>query len=174
MAMVYRNNCLICKVTSNHVGNLPTRTLSLPADFYDCSVICKNVEKHDGCDLFLFEDQICYLGKSSYTTGDVDGLKNATFWATSASLNSITSDVGLKDNVLSESWTAHIEESHSHSVNDLQQCQGLVVLEEWHYTGMHRYYASYAAIQELFLIFWDVRHETSTFIHLSVSKIFEA
>ena len=107
-ALVYRNNCLICKVASNHVGNLPTRTLSLPADFYDCSVICKNVEKHDGCDLFLFEDQICYLGKSSYTTGDMDGLKNATFWATSASLNSITSDVGLKDDVLSESWISHV------------------------------------------------------------------
>ena len=38
----------------------------------DCSFLCKNVEKKNNCDLFAFEDQICYLGKSSFADGNVE------------------------------------------------------------------------------------------------------
>ena len=37
----------------------------------DCSFLCKNVERKNNCDLFAFEDQICYLGKSSFADGNV-------------------------------------------------------------------------------------------------------
>ena len=32
-----------------------TNELEKPADFLDCSFICRNVEKPNGCDLFLME-----------------------------------------------------------------------------------------------------------------------
>ena len=32
-----------------------SKTLPMPADFLDCSFICRNVEKDTGCDLFLME-----------------------------------------------------------------------------------------------------------------------
>ena len=38
----------------------------------DCSFLCKNVERKNNCDLFAFEDQICYLGKSSFADGNVE------------------------------------------------------------------------------------------------------
>ena len=34
-----------------------TMTLPQPADFLDCSMMCRNVEKPNGCDLFLMEVQ---------------------------------------------------------------------------------------------------------------------
>ena len=32
-----------------------TKTLPEPADYLDCSFLCRNVEKPNGCDLFLME-----------------------------------------------------------------------------------------------------------------------
>ena len=37
------------------------------ANEVDCAFICKYGEKANGCNLFFFEDEICYLGKSSQT-----------------------------------------------------------------------------------------------------------
>ena len=36
-------------------------TLPVPADFLDCSFICRNVEKSNGCDLFVMEVKSCPL-----------------------------------------------------------------------------------------------------------------
>ena len=33
----------------------------------DCAFICKYGEKTNGCDLFFFENEICYMGKTSQT-----------------------------------------------------------------------------------------------------------
>ena len=38
-----------------------TDELEKPADFLDCSFICRNVEKPNGCDLFLMEVKIIYF-----------------------------------------------------------------------------------------------------------------
>ena len=49
----------------------------------DCSFLCKNVEKINACDLFAFEDQNCYFGKSGHTTGEVsEDLVDATIYIT--------------------------------------------------------------------------------------------
>ena len=37
----------------------------------DCAFICKYGEKTNGCELFFFEDEICYLGKTSQTSGAI-------------------------------------------------------------------------------------------------------
>ena len=37
-----------------------TETLNSPADHYDCSFICRNVERNRPCDLFVFEVGIIY------------------------------------------------------------------------------------------------------------------
>ena len=48
----------------------------------DCAFICKHGEKTNGCDLFFFENEICYMGKTSQT-GEV-GVNpvNATIYMT--------------------------------------------------------------------------------------------
>ena len=48
----------------------------------DCAFICKYGEKTNGCDLFFFENEICYMGKTSQT-GEV-GVNpvNATIYMT--------------------------------------------------------------------------------------------
>ena len=53
------------------------------ANEVDCAFICKYGEKTSGCDLFFFEDEICYLGKSSQTSGST-GVNpvNATIYIT--------------------------------------------------------------------------------------------
>ena len=38
-----------------------TDELEKPADFLDCSFICRNVEKPNGCDLFLMEVKMIYF-----------------------------------------------------------------------------------------------------------------
>ena len=49
----------------------------------DCSFLCKNVERKNNCDLFAFENQICYLGKSSFADGSVElDLINITIYLT--------------------------------------------------------------------------------------------
>ena len=49
-------------------------------------------------------------------------------------LNTVTSPIALKDSVISDHWTKHIEESHSDAIETLQQCQALALMEYWHYT----------------------------------------
>ena len=34
-------------------------------DYLECSFVCKNLEQENACDLFAFEGQTCYLGKSA-------------------------------------------------------------------------------------------------------------
>ena len=83
------------------------------------------------------QNQVCYIGKASYRSGVItDSLLNATLFATSGSLSIITTDynqVGIKDNVAPSHWTGHLKQSHG-DVQTLLQCQGLTVLEGWHYT----------------------------------------
>ena len=53
------------------------------ANEVDCAFICKYGEKTNGCDLFFFEDEICYLGKISQTSGAIgENPVNATIYMT--------------------------------------------------------------------------------------------
>ena len=61
-------------------------------------------------------------------------MKNRTIFATTSSLNTITTNVGTKDNVLSSFWTEHLVEEHSDSVENKLQCGGLAVEEGWQLT----------------------------------------
>ena len=42
-----------------------SKILPAPADYIDCSFVCSFVEKSNGCVLFVMEEEICYVGKSS-------------------------------------------------------------------------------------------------------------
>ena len=56
----------------------------------DCSFLCKNVERKNNCDLFAFEDQICYLGKSSFAEGTVElDLMDITIYLTEGNITDI-------------------------------------------------------------------------------------
>ena len=44
-----------------------TESLESPANEIDCSFICRNVEKNEPCDLFVFEVGDCYLGRSGHS-----------------------------------------------------------------------------------------------------------
>ena len=53
----------------------------------DCGFICKEVEKAVGCDLIVYHDSICYLGKSSHTSGSIGvELFNKTVYLTQGRL----------------------------------------------------------------------------------------
>ena len=52
----------------------------------DCAFICKYGEKTNGCDLFFFENEICYLGKSSQTGAIGGNPVNATIYMTQGKL----------------------------------------------------------------------------------------
>ena len=52
----------------------------------DCGFICKYGEKTNGCDLFFFENEICYLGKSSQTGAIGGNPVNATIYMTQGKL----------------------------------------------------------------------------------------
>ena len=56
------------------------------ANEVDCSFICKYGEKTNGCDLFFFEDEICYLGKNSQTGAIGENPVNATIYITEGKL----------------------------------------------------------------------------------------
>ena len=45
-------------------------------DKFDCSFTCKNVHKEEGCNLFVVHESICYVGKSSHTSGGVYEIPN--------------------------------------------------------------------------------------------------
>ena len=83
------------------------------------------------------KNQICYIGKASHTTGNIDiKVENGTMFATASSLNTIITNnyLGLKESVPSFHWTQRLVEKHSHSIQNQLQCQGLAVQEGWHYT----------------------------------------
>ena len=53
----------------------------------DCSFLCKNVERNNNCALFVFVNQICYLGKSDHTDGNVEeNLENITIYITEGNI----------------------------------------------------------------------------------------
>ena len=56
------------------------------ANEVDCSFICKYGEKTNSCDLFFFEDEICYLGKNSQTGAIGENPVNATIYMTEGKL----------------------------------------------------------------------------------------
>ena len=56
------------------------------ANEVDCSFICKYGERTNGCDLFFFENEICYLGKSSQTGEIGENPVNATIYMTQGKL----------------------------------------------------------------------------------------
>ena len=82
------------------------------------------------------KDDTCYLGSSTNVESVLgeDPQKNKTLYATMDFLNSITSSLAYKDNVISDHWTKHIEQSHSDAIETLQQCQALTLMEYWHYS----------------------------------------
>ena len=84
----------------------------------------------------IFKDDTCYLGSSTNVESVLseDPQKNKTLYATMDFLNSITSPLAYKDNVISDHWTNHIEQSHSDAIETLQQCQALTLMEYWHYS----------------------------------------
>ena len=47
-----------------------SKILPAPADYIDCSFVCSYVEKSNGCVLFLMEEEICYIGKSSQNSSE--------------------------------------------------------------------------------------------------------
>ena len=112
------------------------KKLPLPNDFMDCSFVCNNVEKDNGCEIFYFQDQTCYLGYATKSDGTQLGsnLLNKTLFATIGALNTITSPIAYKNNVVSSHWTNHIEQSHSDAIKSLKQCEALALFEKWHYT----------------------------------------
>ena len=64
----------------------------------DCSFICKNVEKDNACDLFAFENNSCYFGKSSHTSGEVETeLVDATIYITNGKSQSNKTKSFLKN-----------------------------------------------------------------------------
>ena len=60
--MVLEHEATYLKLTYVHDESMwksyiySTKTLPYPGDVYDCSFLCKNVKKEDGCDLFLFDE----------------------------------------------------------------------------------------------------------------------
>ena len=60
------------------------------------------------------------MGKASHTGGDVDiVLKNITIYATSGSMNTITTNVGLKMTVASYHLSGHIGSNHNNLIKSL-------------------------------------------------------
>ena len=60
-----------------------SKTMDNMYNVLDCSFLCKNVEKVNACDLFAFEDQNCYFGKSGHTGGEIsEDLVDATIYIT--------------------------------------------------------------------------------------------
>ena len=61
-------------------------------------------------------------------------MENMTLYLTSASVDILAENTGLKDSVFSAQWGQHIEQTDSDSITSLKQCQALAILERWHYT----------------------------------------
>ena len=60
------------------------------------------------------------MGKASHTGGNVDiVLKNITIYATSGSMNTITTNVGLKMTVASYHLSGHIGSNHNNFIKSL-------------------------------------------------------
>ena len=72
-------------IWSNYVyDNKPVESMY---NYLDCSFLCKNVEKGNDCDLFAFEENSCYFGKSGHSLGVIEtDLLDATIYITSGKL----------------------------------------------------------------------------------------
>ena len=58
-------------------------------NYLDCSFVCKNIEKENGCDLFALEGQICYVGKANHITGAIETeVSDATIYITDGKFES--------------------------------------------------------------------------------------
>lgn len=49
-------------------------------------------------------------------------------------MNTITSPIAYKNDVLSTFWANHVVESHSDAIQTLKQCETLTMFEDWHYS----------------------------------------
>lgn len=110
-----------------------SKTMDAEHDHVDCSFICTNVEAPN-CDLFAFNDQVCYLGKSTQSNGEMIELNDATLYLTQSSLETITSTFGTKTGVNAKHWKKFIEEDRT-DIGSSLDCAGLAQLENWHYAS---------------------------------------
>ena len=114
-----------------------TESLESPANEIDCSFICRNVEKNEPCDLFVFEVGDCYLGRSGHSgEGIGKTLENMTIFATENSMNAIkdNSNFAYISDVISSHWTTHLKHSHQAEIEIQVQCEAMAVIEYWHYS----------------------------------------
>ena len=88
------------KITYNEISNIDTQNIwkqylydqiemEPHQNIYDCAFNCKNVHKNIPCDMFVVLENVCYLGKSTYTSGNLiqDSVADATVYITSGSFN---------------------------------------------------------------------------------------
>ena len=120
-------------IWSKHV--YASEEMVLPMDLLDCIFHCLNVQKPNGCEFFAYEDDICYFGKTSHTSGSLEvSVINATIYVNEAGKNTFISTHGPKEDVASTLWTPHIEKTRT-SIDNEEHCAVFAQLEQWHFSA---------------------------------------
>ena len=120
-------------IWSKHIYSF--EEFEVPMNILDCTFHCLNVQKPNGCQLFAFENMICYFGKSSHTSGNLEiSLTNATVYMNNEAKDSSISTHGSKEDIASEKWMPHIEKTRVEIENE-DHCGVLAQLEQWHFSA---------------------------------------